>query len=220
MFDTEHCLPEGLDACLALCRALDLPGLVRVPAGAPAAIQHALDAGAVGVVVPHVQDAAEAASLARRCRFGAGGRGFAGSTRWAGVAAGTPMAELVARARRETLCVCMIEEAEAVEAAAAIAATDGVDALFVGPADLAISLGVESMADAAVQVAIARVAEAARGAGKAMLGFCPAAEGVPALFAGGVSVVLVGSAQGMILAGARAVAAATSDAAQSASATS
>ncbi|MFT7369221.1 MAG: 2-keto-3-deoxy-L-rhamnonate aldolase RhmA, partial [Octadecabacter sp.] len=56
VLDGEHCgFDRGrLDSCLSVCRALDFPALVRISSGSPENILMALDAGAVGVVVPHV----------------------------------------------------------------------------------------------------------------------------------------------------------------------
>jgi 2-keto-3-deoxy-L-rhamnonate aldolase RhmA len=84
--DAEHAPFDRarMDACLAVARALDFPILVRVPSAQPQDILQALDAGATGIVVPHVTDAETAAAIAKASRFGPGGRGYAGSTRWAG----------------------------------------------------------------------------------------------------------------------------------------
>ncbi len=84
--DAEHAPFDRarLDACLAVARALDFPVLVRVPSALPQDILQVLDAGAVGIVVPHVMDGDAAAAIAKASRFGPGGRGYAGSTRWAG----------------------------------------------------------------------------------------------------------------------------------------
>ncbi len=65
-----------MDVCLALARALDFPAIVRVGSGSAENILQAFDSGAVGVVVPHVTDAARAAEVARAARFGLGGRGL------------------------------------------------------------------------------------------------------------------------------------------------
>src|SRR5690606_22818818 len=85
--DAEHAPQDrrATDACLTVARALGLPALVRVPEGTPAQILTALDSGAVGVVVPHVFNVERATIAARAAHFGHGGRGFAGSTRWAGL---------------------------------------------------------------------------------------------------------------------------------------
>ncbi len=113
--DAEHAPFDraAMNACGALARAADLPLLVRVPQADAAEIGAALDLGATGVVVPHVIDVATATRVARAARFGHGGRGFAGSTRWAGFA-GSDMATLLERSRSETVVIAQIEDPEAV----------------------------------------------------------------------------------------------------------
>ena len=172
--DAEHApFDRGrIDACLAIARALDLPCLVRVPDATPAALLQALDAGATGVVVPHVDSAQKAAAIAKAAHFGHGGRGFAGSTRWAGYAT-RPMSEVLARSRDETVVLAQIEEPEGVDASAAIAATDGIDGLFVGPADLSVALGKTDQSSPELIAQIESVAAATKAAGKAFATFVP-----------------------------------------------
>lgn len=202
--DAEHAPFDRarLDACLAVARALALPTLVRVPSGEPAEIQKALDSGATGIVVPHVDSADKAARIARAARFGHGGRGYAGSTRWAGFAT-RAMREVLAQSESETVVVVQIEEPEGVEAAAAIARTEGVDGLFVGPADLAVCLGASDIAAPVVREAIEAVSEAARGAARAFMTFAPSAESALDLRALGVTMLFVGSEHAFMLEGAR-----------------
>ena len=161
--DTEHApFDRGrLDACLAVARALDFPVLVRVPSGDREEILKVLDSGATGVVVPHVDTLEKAEEVARWSRFGHGGRGFAGSTRWAGFAT-RKMPEILAQSEEETIVVVQIEEPEGVDACDAIAGVAGVDGLFVGPADLAVCYGVTDISDKLVHNAIANVGEACR----------------------------------------------------------
>lgn len=85
VLDAEHAgFDRGrLDACLAVARALDFPAMVRISSGSEENILMALDGGAVGVVVPHVDSVEKAQRIAKAAHFGRGGRGFAGSTRWA-----------------------------------------------------------------------------------------------------------------------------------------
>ena len=173
VFDAEHAgWDRGrLDSCLAVARALDMPCLVRVPEAAPAAILMALDAGAVGVVVPHVASREIAQRVARAARFGRGGRGFAGSTRWAGFAT-RPMAEVLAQ-DAETIVVAQIEEPEGVEDCAAIAAVEGIDALFAGPADLTVGYGETAMGSEVLTDALGRIGAAARAAGTGYASWVP-----------------------------------------------
>jgi 2-keto-3-deoxy-L-rhamnonate aldolase RhmA len=194
--DAEHA-PFGraaLDACLGMARALDFPALVRVADGSASAILQALDCGAAGVVVPHVDSAAKAAEVARAARFGPGGRGFAGSTRWAGY--GTrPMAAVLGDGDQTTLIV-QIEDPEGVAAAERIAATPGVDGLFIGPADLSVGHGATDQDGDALKAALASVGQAARAHGRAYMSFVANAAQAAEWRKYGMSVFFIGSEHG------------------------
>ncbi len=154
---------------LRAARAAGIPAIVRC---VEADIARVLDLGASGVQVPMVESAEQAARLARRMRYpmpgGAGGsRGSAFSTRAAGFGAfGGP--DHTRLSNEGLVFVAMIETPAGVANAAAIAAVDGVDAVFVGPNDLAHTMGHENRTgDPEVIEAIERVLRAASGAGKA-----------------------------------------------------
>jgi 2-keto-3-deoxy-L-rhamnonate aldolase RhmA len=198
--DAEHSpFDRGtVDACLGMARALGFPALVRIPDGSPAQILTMLDSGATGLVVPHVNTVEKAIEVAKAARFGHGGRGFAGSTRWAGYAT-RPMADILQQSKDETVILAQIEEPEAVEAIDAIAAVDGIDALFVGPADLAVCYGLTDPAAPQVRDAIRRVGEAAKKHGKCLVTFAPNTSWVPDLKALGVTMFFVASEHTFIL---------------------
>jgi 2-keto-3-deoxy-L-rhamnonate aldolase RhmA len=202
--DGEHgAIDRGrADALLAVGRALGVPMLMRVATGAPEHILAALDSGAEGVVVPHVRSAAEAGAVARWARFGRGGRGFAGYTRWAGFGS-VPMAEALARSQDETVVLAQIEDAEALDALEAIAGTEGIDALFLGPGDLSIALGKTDVSSPELAAARAAIGRAARGAGKGFATFVPGAAAAAASLADGANLLFVGSDQGLMVDGAR-----------------
>ncbi|MEK9673086.1 MAG: aldolase/citrate lyase family protein [Rhodospirillaceae bacterium] len=189
------------DACLGIARALGLPALVRIPEGSPGQILIALDAGATGVIVPHVDTPEKAEAIARAAHFGHGGRGFAGSTRWAGYATRS-MPDVLAQ-DTETIVMAQIEEPEAVDAIDEIAAVDGIDGLFVGPADLAVCFGLTDPAAPEVRDAIGRVGAAAKKHGKAAVTFAPDASWVPDLKALGVTVFFIASEHAFMLQGAK-----------------
>lgn len=192
--DAEHsAFDRGrLDACLAMARALDFPALVRVAAATPQDMLQALDSGAVGVVVPHVLSVARAREVAAAGRFGHGGRGYAGATRWAGLG-GVPMAELLERSQRETVVIAQIEEPEGVEAVDEIAATPGIDGLFLGPADMTVALGQTVVGTPELEAVVARVGEAARNAGKAYMSFVPNAAAAAAWRKHGMTAFFIAS---------------------------
>jgi 4-hydroxy-2-oxoheptanedioate aldolase len=112
--------------------------IARVAGHDPMLIGKTLDAGAEGVVVPMVRTPEEAATLASAFRYQPEGIRSYGPSRAAITAGSRQPAALEAVA-----CILMIETASALEHVDAIAATPGVDALYVGPADLSLSLGLE-----------------------------------------------------------------------------
>ena len=203
--DAEHAPFDRmrLDACLAVARALDLPTLVRVASGNPDDILKVMDAGAVGIVVPHVDTAEKARAVAKAARFGHGGGGFAGSTRWAGYATRS-MAEVLAQSKSETVVIVQIEEPEAVEAIDDIAGAAGVDGVFIGPADLSVSYGETSTDNDHLRQAMTRVGDAACGAGVTYCTWVPDAQTAKAVESYGFTLFVIGSEHAWMLAGARA----------------
>lgn len=128
-------------------------------------VQQALDHGADGVIIPHIEGAAHAAEVAGYAKFAPQGTRSAASgaqTRFRGVDAGWMMRE-----NQRGLCIPMIERASALEEIAGIVADDNVDGIFIGSADLSLSRGrgayrrtPEDFAD------FSRIAEACAAAGK------------------------------------------------------
>ena len=194
------------DACLAIARALDFPVLVRVTHFSSETILQVLDMGAVGVVVPHIVNATQAADLVRLSHFGNGGRGFAGATRWAGYGQQT-MAEVLAQSGRETVVIAQIEEPEALSNVESIAATDGIDGLFLGPSDMSVSMGYSNTNSHELLGALKRTGEAAKTAGKAYMTFVPNPAKAAEWAQYGPHMFFIGSEQGWMKAGANADAA-------------
>ena len=203
--DAEHAPFDraALDACCAIGRALDFPVMVRVGDGSPREILQALDYGAVGVVVPHVDSAEKAREVARSARYGRGGRGYAGSSRWAGYATQS-MPDLLKKSAEETVVMAQIEEPEGVEACEAIAATDGIDALFLGPADLSVGYGHDHQTSDDLQNALVRVGAAADAADKAYVSFVANARKAQDWSAYGMSCFFISSEHSWMRAGATA----------------
>ena len=158
---------EVIDPISLACRATGIDLMVRVLKTGYSSPMRCLEFGANGLMVPHVRSVEEARQWVEWCRFPPiGRRGFDG----AGVDADYMLADPVAHMRNgneETFLALQIEDREAVECVEDIAALEGVDLLFVGPADLTISYGVPFQFDhATVQRAIDRVAAAVVKAGK------------------------------------------------------
>jgi 2-keto-3-deoxy-L-rhamnonate aldolase RhmA len=169
VIDLEHGAADEREAVAMLLavRSTPVAALMRVEQGARLRIGRALDLGAEGIVVPQVQSADEARDIAAWLRYPpAGRRGIALFTR--GMEYGA-RGHADAAARHETITgIVQIESMQGVEAADAMAAIDGVDVLFVGPADLTHALGVPGrIDDPAYDAAIRRVGAAARAHGKA-----------------------------------------------------
>ena len=144
LFDMEHTGLgfETLKTQVALCRGLDLVPMVRVPRGEYAFIARALDIGAMGVMVPMVGSADEAAHVVSCTRYPPAGRrgaafGFAHDDYLAG-----DVAEKIRALHERTMVIPQIETAEGLDAVEAIAAVPGVDALWLGHFDLTNFLGI------------------------------------------------------------------------------
>ena len=146
VLDAEHAPfgPESLDRCLGAARGSGVVGLVRIPALRAEAILQALDMGAAGVFVPHVDTAEQAREAVDAARYVGGKRGYSASAR-AGDYGECDMALHLHSGDTGTAVIVQIESVEAVARAEAIALVPGVDCLFIGPADLAVSIGASSM---------------------------------------------------------------------------
>lgn len=121
---------------LQAMRASGVVPMVRVPWLEPGIIMKALDAGAYGVICPMVNTPAQAAEFVSYLRYPPHGQRSFGPTR-ANFSAG---ANYAAEANGEILAFAMIETAEGMANLDAIAATPGLDGIYVGPADLTFSL--------------------------------------------------------------------------------
>ncbi len=171
MYDAEHGSydTERWADTFALCRAAGVGGFIRVPELSRAWVSKALDTGADGVMVPMLDTVEQAERFVEWAKYPpVGGRGFGslgGHTNYAAIA-GSP-ADFTATSNRHTLTIAQIETGTGVANVDAIAALPGIDALLVGPNDLALSLGVagDLMGDT-VHDAIGRVAAAAKSHGK------------------------------------------------------
>ncbi|WP_043366509.1 HpcH/HpaI aldolase/citrate lyase family protein [Belnapia sp. F-4-1] len=129
----------------------------------------ALDNGAMGVVVPHVDTEAEARAVAAAFRFPPLGTRSWGGPPFAYNFQPPPVAEAQAELNREIIVACMIETPEAVENAEAIAAVPGVDGLMIGTSDLTASMGIAGqIGHERVQAAYAKVAAACAASGKVL----------------------------------------------------
>ena len=144
LYDMEHTglSFETLKSQFALCRGLPLVPMVRVPRGEYAFIARALDVGALGVMVPMVADAKEAAHIVACTRYPPQGlRGAAFGFAHDDFEGGDVAAKMAAIHAR-TLVIAQIETDAGLANVDAIAATDGVDALWIGHFDLTNFMGI------------------------------------------------------------------------------
>jgi 2-keto-3-deoxy-L-rhamnonate aldolase RhmA len=206
--DAEHAPFDriAVDGCAMAARAGGKDLLVRVPVATPEHILNALDCGATGIVAPHVRSAQEARDLVRMAHYGAGGRGYAGSSRAAGYTTSS-MADHLERSAR-TIVIAQIEDPESIEDVEAIAAVEGIDALFVGRVDLTVAYGAASQDDPRVVAAVERVCAAGRAQGRPVGMFLARTSDIPLWREKGASLFLLGSDHGFMLAGAAALVAA------------
>jgi 2-keto-3-deoxy-L-rhamnonate aldolase RhmA len=203
--DAEHAPFDRarMDACLAVGRALDFPLLVRVTTGSEENLLMALDAGAVGVVVPHMDSVEKAKAIVKGSRYGRGGRGYAGSTRFAGFA-GRTMPEILAQSINETIVIGQIEEPEGVEAIEDICAVEGLDGVFIGPADLSVCYGKTDINSQELKDAMNRVGKAAKAGGKTYITWVPNAEKAHEWMEFGFTTFVIGSEHSWMAQGAAA----------------
>lgn len=154
----------------ALCASGLMMGLfpaVRVRANAPSDIAAALDGGALGIIVPHVNGAADAAAAVRSAKYPpAGTRSIAAlgpATRYRSV----PASEIMRLQNDLTMVFAMLETPEAIASADAIAAVPGIDVLMIGPTDLSAELGIPGdVRHARIRDAYVAAASAAKKRGK------------------------------------------------------
>ncbi|MFC8225873.1 HpcH/HpaI aldolase/citrate lyase family protein [Streptomyces sp. NPDC057287] len=166
--------------------------LVRVGTSEPALALRCLDLGAAGLVHPHVDSAQDARRAVETVHYPPlGTRGFATYSR-AGHFGTVPAAEHLARSR-DALVVAMVETEEAVAAAGEIAATEGVDAVLVGPADLAADCAFPGRD--VIDGLVATAHGATHAAGRAVMTIVPGADGARAAERTGAELVLYNMTQ-------------------------
>jgi 4-hydroxy-2-oxoheptanedioate aldolase len=160
---------------IAALRQASVSPVVRVPVGDFGGVSRALDFGAEAVIAPMINTAADARAFAMAAKFPPVGERSWGPHR-ATMLAGVPdQKDYLRGANAATLTFAMIETREALDHVDAIAGTDGIDALFLGPADLSIALsgGTLDPAGKAVDEGLDRILAAASTAGKLVGAFCP-----------------------------------------------
>lgn len=174
---------------------------VRVPWNEPGIIMKMLDAGAMGVIIPMVNTVEEAKAAVGACRYYPDGYRSFGPTR-AALYAGR---DYFQHANDEIACIPMIETKQALENLDDILAVPGIDAVYVGPADLSITLGLPPGMDnaGAFEEARVQIAEACKRHG-VTAGIHASAALAPKHAAAGYRMITVSSDHGSMAAGAAA----------------
>jgi 4-hydroxy-2-oxoheptanedioate aldolase len=178
-----------------LIRAADVhrvPAIVRVPGHAPESIAAVLDAGAAGVLVPRISDAAQARAAVMATRYPPLGERGVGPGRAA--AYGYHIPDYLSKANEDLVLAIQVETAEGLANIAEIVAVDGIDVIFIGPGDLSVSidaLGPEGRHR--LEDAIHTIAEAALAAGRTVGIFRPSTSDIAAWSATGISFFLLAS---------------------------
>ncbi|HEY2892002.1 MAG TPA: aldolase/citrate lyase family protein [Dongiaceae bacterium] len=211
IIDTEHGVfsREAADALAFACRKLGLTVYGRVATAERVPIQHALDSGVDGVILPQIADLAHAqavTALAKYPPLGSRGVGYSRTMNYAGVARGFFAAE-----NRRATCFAMIETPGALRDVATIARLATVDGLFIGPADLSMTRGRGAFQATAEDFAdFRKIASAASGAGKpwaipapgrAVFAFARRQRASFVTVGDDLSALRLGFAQGLVVAG-------------------
>ena len=153
-----------IDALLAVALACDMPVLVRLPAAQLGDIQHAMMAGAAGVVVSHLSSADQLRDTLAFCRHAGVAKAHAGMGR--GTRGRTvPWAEFSRAMADSFIVIAQVDSAATLAQAGPIASAAGLDAVFVGTWTLALDLGAKGSDDQPVQQAIHTIASACKSAG-------------------------------------------------------
>ena len=202
LVDVQHS-PVGFDTMVNCFRAIQLGGAVpmaRVPWNDTIWIQRALDAGALGLVVPMVNTAADAKRVVSNMKYATKGIRSWGGSRVASYIQG----DYRVWTDENLAIIVMIETVEALENTEAILSVDGVIGCFIGPADLALSMGVKETGPGTEhEVAMLDVLHAAQRVGKAAGKYCMSGAEASQRIAQGFQFVGVSSDAGILASAAR-----------------
>lgn len=197
VIDLEHTLigAEQLSAMLLAARASSMAALVRI--AAPFQALQALDAGAEGIVFPHIRTEQEAQDAVRLCHFSPLGERSLNAT-WHSRYGRDDLTDSMNAARECTLVVAMIEDSVGLAQVEGIAATDGIDILLEGAADLSQSLGLPwQTRHPDVRAAISNIHAAACRHNRIFCALPRAPEDFECLYQDGVRMFILGDDRGI-----------------------
>ena len=205
--DVQHS-PVGFDTMVNCFRAIQLGGsipMARVPWNDTIWMQRTLDAGALGLVIPMVNNVADAENAVANCRYATRGiRSYTSGRTGSYVDA---PGEYTDWANANVAVIPMIETVEAVKNAEAILAVEGVDGCFIGPRDLGLSMGItprEMGPGTEHEAMMLSVLAAGKKVGTAVGKHCNSAQEVNERIAQGFQFLALASDQAFMLAEAKA----------------
>lgn len=169
ILDMQHGMGIGPDRAATWLQVVgqnaDVTPFVRVPWNEPSFIQWVLDAGAMGVIIPMVNNLEDAKKAIGACRYPPVGYRSNGANR----ARYVNGADYFDRANDEVICLAMMETVEGIERLDEIAKVPGLDGYYIGPTDLAISMGLKpafDVKDARHVAAVQKVVDVAKAHGQ------------------------------------------------------
>jgi 2-dehydro-3-deoxyglucarate aldolase/4-hydroxy-2-oxoheptanedioate aldolase len=190
--DLEHSAMSISDAQAILQAATpQTPCVIRVPAIEDVWFKKTLDIGAAGIIVPNVRTTQEAERAVQLCKYPPAGTRSVGIARAQGY--GDRFQEYLASANDDIAVIIQIEHIDAVDHIESLVQVLGIDGLFIGPYDLAASMGkMGRPTDPEVQEAILRIKRAAEAIKRPLGIFAPSAEAVQPYIQTGYTLVAVG----------------------------
>ena len=169
LIDCEHgpMSVESVETMVRAAEAIGLTPLARVPHNEASTILRFLDAGVMGLLVPHVETADDARRAVAAMKYPPDGERGLATIRANEYGARESLVDYVRRANEEILVMALVESRKGVENVAEIAAVPGVDVVQIGPNDLSMSMGHYGRSDhPEVQAAIDKIIAATNAAGK------------------------------------------------------
>jgi len=207
VLDVQHGLWDtaALIVGIAALHHANAAPVVRIPLDDFAFVSRALDFGAEAIIAPMINSATDARRFAGVAKFPPAGERSWGPQRAMALQGRTVTTDYLREANEATLTLAMIETAAALNEVDDIAATEGIDALFVGPYDLSTALSAGSAQDVSapeVERAIDKICAAANKAGKIPGIYCSNAARALAMAKRGFKFITIGSDLGIVRAGA------------------
>jgi 2-keto-3-deoxy-L-rhamnonate aldolase RhmA len=202
--DAEHAPFDrsALDTCVLAAKSQQMSVVIRIPDTENTTILNALDLGADGIVLPHILNAEHARRVVKKCFYGPDGRGYAGSTRFAGYTT-KKLPENLANSQNRTCIIAQIEDLQAIDDIDEICQVKGIDCIFIGRMDLTVALEHTNPSHPDVLAAVEKVVNATNKYDISCGMFVGDLSELPHWISLGVGLFLIGSDHGFMLSGAQ-----------------